>query len=65
MVTEHKLTVSFIHKVKGHGNRIIRETISDKSYSYYGRTKKECISKAKEAYRYNASYHKFWSKETN
>lgn len=62
MATEIKLTVEFINKVMV-GRKIVRETLSGNRYCYYGLTKKECIEKAKKAFRYNSSYKKEFTTE--
>jgi c-di-AMP phosphodiesterase-like protein len=57
---EYKLTVTFLHKTRVSGGKIIRVTESDHKYCYYGKTKREAIKKAKSRFHFGSSYKIEW-----
>ena len=65
MQTEIKLKVTYLNIVRSpkFGGKILRSTLSNHIYVYYGKNKKECIAKAERAYHFNSSYKKEWSTE--
>jgi hypothetical protein len=62
LMPKNVLRVEFMNIVTSSkfGGKILRKKLSGKSYIFSGDTKKECIEKAKKAYRYSSVYAKKW-----
>lgn len=56
----HRLNVTFLSVLKSKSGRVISRRETDSSYFFEGKTKKECINKAKRDSRYSSSYAKNW-----
>jgi adenylate kinase len=56
----HRLNVTFLSVLKSKSGRVISRRETDSTYFFEGRTKKECIDKAKRANRYSSFYAKTW-----
>ena len=57
---QHRLTVTFLSVTKSKSGRVISRRETDSSYFFEGKTKKECISKAKRNNRYGSFYKNTW-----
>ncbi len=56
----HRLNVTFLSVLKSKSGRVISRRETDSSYFFEGKTKKECINKAKKSCRYGANYSTNW-----
>jgi hypothetical protein len=53
------LTVEFVHILTAKGGRfakVLKRTLSGNRYCYYGKTKKDCIAKAKKSGRIGSQW---------
>ena len=56
----NRLNVTFLSVVKSRSCRVISHRDTYSTYHYEGKTKEECINKAKRDSRYSSSYAKNW-----